>query len=767
LPRLEKNGDDLREAETTRTEALAAFHAAMTEIVASLDLDQTLAAIARAVTRVADCDIGAIFLVEEGDGDLLVRATHGSTQPDWIGLRLHERGANLMALRSGSVQRIDDYQAMAPEDQLDSPLVREEPLRSTIVAPVTRRGRRLGTIGGYRRRLRPFTAEDDTLLSLLADQAAIALDNAFAYQELAAARSRLEALVATTDAIWRPLPFRQIAGLVVSQAAKILPGIECLVAVVEPERPHLLEFVAGTHGWAEGMVGLTHRLADTELAGRVLRDRVTLETDNFSQLSGLAAEMAADSGIETARLIPLLAEESPDDRRAGLGILNFYRHGRTPFSVEERALMDEFAKRVSVALHRAELLDTARETAARQREAIDAAADLSGSLDPKEVIRRVLARSVGAARADRGVLLRLEDQETVVEDYHDAGGFVDVPGYRAPIASQPLMHAAISSRRPVFGGRYDLQELDSPIREAVSTVQHTATLPLVLDDRVVAVLVLSRREDRTFLPTDLVTLELIANQAALALGNARLFAHAREVSRAQSDFLNMAAHELRTPLSVISGYVSMLLDGSFGEFPPGWRRPIETMRAKAGELEQLIADLLMASRLEAGRLALAPVEVDLRDAARQAVARARPRAHLLEARLTERSAPAPVPVLADLEHLGRILDNLLNNALTYSDQPIRVQVSIAAGSRPGIRVADNGFGIAPAERDRIFERFYRIDDPDVRHVPGTGLGLSISRDLALRMGGTLELEKSVAGKGSVFVVRMARAGAPTGGAEPQ
>ena len=757
----------MNKRETGRPAGLTAFHQAMAEIVASLDLDQTLAAIARAVTRVVECDIGAIFLVDEGTGDLVIRATHGSRRPEWDGLRLKEGGVNRMVVRTGRVQRIDDYQALPLEAQIDSPIVQAEPLRSTIVAPVHRRRRRLGAIGGYRREVKPFTRDDEFLLGLLADQAAIALDNAFAYQELAATRSRLEALIALTDAIWRPLPFRQIATLVVAQVARILPGIECLVAVVEPERPHLLEFVAGTPGWAEAKVGTRHLLADTTMAGKVLREGVTLETDHFSEVSVVARQMTGNSGIDTARLVPLLAEESPSDGRAALGILNFYRGGRAPFSAEERALMNEFARRVSVALHRAELLDTARETTARQHEAIEAAADLSESLDPNEVIRRVLARSVTAARADRGVLLRIDGVETVVEDYYDAAGFEDVPGYRAGITSQPLMEKAISTRRPVFGGRYELNPLASPIREAVSSVLHTATLPLVLDDKVVAVLVLSRRDDRIFLPSDLVTLELIANQAALALRNARLFAHAREVSRAQSDFLNMAAHELRTPLSVIAGYVSMLLDGSFGESPPGWRRPIETIQGKARELEELIADLLMASRLEAGRLALAPVAVDLREVTRKAVERARPRARLLNAQLTQRAAPLPVPALADPEHLGRILDNLLNNALTYTAPPGRVRVSIAAGARPGIRVADSGFGIPQVERERIFERFYRIDDPEVRHMPGTGLGLSIGRDLAIRMGGSLELESSQPGKGSVFIVRLPRVPASPAGRKAQ
>ena len=568
---------------TARAEALAAFHEISARLVASLDLDETLLAIARSATKVLRADIGAIFLRQDGDPErrLVPRGLHGARSPAWEGLRLSSRGLNSQALRSGRVARVDDYLPVAETDpELSSrQVIIEEPIRSAMAVPVRRRTAAIGTIGVYRRQVDPFDAEDEYLLNLLSQQAGIALDNAFAYAELEATRDRLAT-------------------------------------------------------------------------------------------------------------------------------------------------------------------------------AVEIAADLSQSLDPGEVIRRVLVRAVEAGRADRGVLLRVDGADTVVEDFHDPTGAQDVIGYRHPIALQPLMRQAVTTRRPSIGGRYQVDRLDPVLAGSVGDVRHTATIPLVLDGEVTAVMVLSRRGDPAFNTSDLAMFQVIGDQAVLALRNARLFAQAQAVTRAQSDFLNMAAHELRTPLSVISGYVSMLEDGTLGPPPRDWKGPLDTLLSKSAELESLITALRVASRLEAGTIPFQGSALELREATFAAIDRVGPRAALLGARLTHRFPDEPVKVIADPEQLGRILDNLLNNALSYSAGRPQLAVRVHGGPEPRVEVRDRGRGVPAEERQRIFERFYRIDDPAIRHVPGTGLGLYISRQLAARMGGALTLERSTPGKGSTFALRL-------------
>jgi signal transduction histidine kinase len=231
-----------------------------------------------------------------------------------------------------------------------------------------------------------------------------------------------------------------------------------------------------------------------------------------------------------------------------------------------------------------------------------------------------------------------------------------------------------------------------------------------------------------------------------------LFAEAQEASKSKSAFLSMAAHELRTPLSVITGYLSMLQDGTLT--PDKWERPLRVLIGKATELNSIVDDLLTAARIEGGTVPTDTKTLDLREMARQAIARAEARVGLLRAEMTYSEPDEPVAVNADREQLARIIDNLINNALTYSAGRPWVRLTVVNDEGPALIVEDHGVGIARDKHDKIFERFFRIDDPGLGPQPGTGLGLFISRELADRHGGSLALEESEVGKGSTFVVRL-------------
>jgi len=245
-----------------------------------------------------------------------------------------------------------------------------------------------------------------------------------------------------------------------------------------------------------------------------------------------------------------------------------------------------------------------------------------------------------------------------------------------------------------------------------------------------------------------------------------LFAAAQESSRAKSEFLNMAAHELRTPLSVVSGYLAMLSEGSFGVAPETWQMPLDMLAAKTGELNRIVDDLLMASRMDVGWLPEQMHVLDLREAIDAAQRRAEPRAQLMQADLRVESEPKPVLVEADPVHLGRILDNLINNALTYCREKPVITLALAGGELARLQVRDNGVGIPPDKREAVFERFVRLDDASIGPVPGTGLGLYISRELARRHGGSLELRESRPGDGSVFELRLPVSKAPAADGAP-
>lgn len=237
----------------------------------------------------------------------------------------------------------------------------------------------------------------------------------------------------------------------------------------------------------------------------------------------------------------------------------------------------------------------------------------------------------------------------------------------------------------------------------------------------------------------------------------RLLAIAQESSSRMTQFLNMAAHELRTPLSVVTGYLSLLRDGSLGAAPMGWDDPLRILEQKSGELNTIVEDLLAAARIESGTWRLTPTLVDLRTVVDDAVGRARARAALLGGTVTTELPDQTIAARVDVGQIRRIIANLIDNALTYCDCCPEVKVTLSSDAGPVIRVRDNGIGVPDQWRERVFDRFFRVSDGATQH-PGTGLGLYIGQQLASAHGGILTLEHSSLGAGSVFRLQLPRDG---------
>jgi signal transduction histidine kinase len=210
--------------------------------------------------------------------------------------------------------------------------------------------------------------------------------------------------------------------------------------------------------------------------------------------------------------------------------------------------------------------------------------------------------------------------------------------------------------------------------------------------------------------------------------------------------LGFVAHDLRAPLTVLSGYVEMLRDGSFGDAPPAWDKPMDLIAAKLQETHRLVDDILLATRLDAGTVAVSTEVVDLNDVIARAAIRSEARAALAGADISTQPAAAPVPVTADCFHVDRIVDNLVNNAIAYGGRAPWVRLSVDPSTPPAIRVEDHGVGVSADLHERIFDRFFRVDE----RVPGTGFGLHVGRTLAEACGGSLDVERSAVGEGSTF-----------------
>lgn len=220
-----------------------------------------------------------------------------------------------------------------------------------------------------------------------------------------------------------------------------------------------------------------------------------------------------------------------------------------------------------------------------------------------------------------------------------------------------------------------------------------------------------------------------------------------ETEQRRLQLISEVAHELRTPVATLKGYLEGLLDGVFEADPATLAAGIrETAR-----LERLAGDLSALSRAEEGRIDLRAERLDLAGLAAEVAERLRPQFDDKGVALEVEKGP-PLPVMADRDRTAQALTNLIGNALAYTPSGGRVQVRTRRkGHAAQVSVLDNGMGLTAEQAQHIFERFYRVDRSA---GPGTGIGLTIARSLARRQGGDITASSPGPAQGSTFVLTL-------------
>jgi len=292
----------------------------------------------------------------------------------------------------------------------------------------------------------------------------------------------------------------------------------------------------------------------------------------------------------------------------------------------------------------------------------------------------------------------------------------------------------------------------------VGAPDRIVAVPLPLTDGQGSLGVVAGPFSPVFGTEEITQLRAYASSVSAGLERARVTERMAAIESNKTQFLNLASHELRGPVTVIRGYVSMLEGGLLGHLNDRGRKAAAMMSAKASEMNELIDEMVEAARLEDGGLTLKLVESDLRDIARSATFSVAPLVdsrHQVDLDLPERR----VRVKVDPDRTKTIIANLLSNAIKYSPDggPITCQVRARAGIAR-VAVSDHGLGIAPQNLHMLFTRFGRVITPETEHLKGTGLGLFLGRQLARLQGGDITVI-SVPGKGSTFTLHLPSASA--------
>ena len=234
----------------------------------------------------------------------------------------------------------------------------------------------------------------------------------------------------------------------------------------------------------------------------------------------------------------------------------------------------------------------------------------------------------------------------------------------------------------------------------------------------------------------------------------------RELDEMKDEFIGLVSHELRTPLTSIIGYAKLLRDKRISE--QNADQYADVIQQNSQRLLRLVEDLLFLSQKHPGKMAVELRSADLAEIAAGAVEEMRPEAQRKSIDLALSAAAAP-RLAVDATRIAQLLANLISNAVKFTPDGGRVQVEVGAeGDQAVLTVADTGVGIPAADRERIFDRFFRSAVATRQAIPGTGLGLTIARDIVAAHDGTISVE-SDEGRGSTFRIWLPLRPAPVPG----
>lgn len=620
--------------------------------------------------------------------------------------------------------------------------------RNWLISPLTAGAASVGAIHVSHRELnKSFRPELYDIFAKMAYQSASALINWQTNQSLEMRARQFESLVDVIHTINDELEIQTLLDLILDKAIELL-DVEAGSFLMVDSTTGELEFVA-VQGDKRDELLHTRLPFGRGIAGQVAQFNAPKITNMVEKNDHWYSGVDAMTSFKTQSMLTVPLEYN----REVLGVLQVVnRNDGANFVESDQLLLTAFANAAAVSLENARLHhQTDQQLQARVEELSllqEVDQDLGTNLDMQATGDRALDWMLRLFGATAGCMtIFTEDGELL--GYSEIGYDTELPLAGTGINNFPgIIGRTLRTAEPIV-----VQDISDDPDYVIGNrnTKSIMTVPIIHDQHVIGAFSVESEEYGLYTTEDLQNGETFVNHITAALANSRLYHQVKLANFAKSEFVSLVSHELKNPLTSIKGYGDLLLGGmSGGKLSSVHEEFVNTILGNVKRMERLVKDLTDVSRIDTGQFQIDRGPIPMTTVVSETANTVQSMAAEKDIDIHLKLMPTSPIVMGDQARLVQVLTNLMSNACKYSPPNSNVYVSLSNGNgMVKCTVKDEGFGIAKEEQQRLFTKFFRSQDPDIRQSNGTGLGLSISKAIVELHDGEIGFESEL-GEGSTF-----------------